>query len=460
MRVFPRLLIAGLAAFAAPASAQGNLWGTVYDSLHRAPLARAGVIATPLDIRRDTSFHSVLSDAHGRFSFVGLQPGRYTLTVEHAMLDSTGIGINDVMVDVSTVGPTTIDLSTPSTVSLRRALCPATGNDTTVGVMLGVVRHTDGTPVPQAAVVFSWNDFEVDNVTASVITHRVTSSTTGDANGVYRRCGVPLQRPIFVQAQGAGREESGIVQEVVSMAGFLVRDFRIAGEPVPAGGPLESAGHTVVGTITDVRDRGLPRAQVTIAGSGRVVLTNSDGEFRIVGAPAGSRSIEVTAIGYYPRSTNVEVDRLAAPVRIRMERTAVILDSLQVIAKRTTRVRNLNHEEFEARRFRSAGTFFSKAAIDSLHAVEIFDVLRHTPAVALAQERGGFDMQVVSNRGATGITGAVCPLDVFLDGMRIKQEDLRGIPPEIIYGIEIHGVATAPPRFKVGLCGGLFVWTR
>ena len=462
MRVSRLLLIAMLVASATRVSAQAiaSISGTVHDSLHGMPLARAGVVATPLDLRRDEEFHSVLADNRGHFSFYGLRPGRYALSVDHVMLDSTGIGINNILVDVPSVGLATIDLATPSSFSLRRALCPAV-TDTSVGVVLGVVRRTDGTPVPRAAVVFSWNDFDVDNVTASVVTHRVTSNTSADSNGVYRRCGVPLQRPIFVQAQGPDREESGIVQEIVSTAGLLVRDFRIAGEPTQAGGAVEgtSTGILLVGTITDVRDRAIARAQVTLAGSGRVVATNDNGEFRIPGAPGGSRSLEVNALGYYPRSVNIEVDRLATPVRIRMERTAVILDSLQVIAKRTTRLRNINHESFETRRFNSSGTFITKGQIDSMHVAEIYDVLRRTTAVALAQV-GPLETQVVSTHGATSFGNAPCPLDVFLDGMRIKQEDLRGIPPEVIFGLEIHSVATAPARYKVGLCGALFVWTR
>jgi hypothetical protein len=69
-------------------------------------------------------------------------------------------------------------------------------------------------------------------------------------------------------------------------------------------------------------------------------------------------------------------------------------------------------------------------------------------------------MLVVSNRGVAEFGATVCPLDVYLDGMRIKQEDMRGIPPEMIYGIEIHSVATVPVRYKVGNCGALFLWTR
>ena len=44
--------------------------------------------------------------------------------------------------------------------------------------------------------------------------------------------------------------------------------------------------------------------------------------------------------------------------------------------------------------------------------------------------------------------------------MRVKQEDVRGIPPEFLYGIEVHGVATLPAKYKASRCGAVFLWTR
>jgi hypothetical protein len=466
MRLAHRLLLATLVASATRGSAQTvvSITGTVHDSLHGVQLARAGVIATPIDLQRDTAFHSVLADDRGRFSFVGLRPGRYALTVEHAMLDSTGISISNIPVDVTTAGPATITLATPSSVSLRRALCPAAVSDTTVGVVVGVVRHTDGTPVPGAAVVFTWNDFDVNSSAASVTSHRVTESSRSDANGVYRNCNVPISRPIYVQAQGEMREQSGILQETIGLAGVLVRDFRIAVDPAAAITALDSAsagsGMLLVGIVTDVRDRPITSAQVVLAGTSRVATTNDRGEFRFAGAPGGTRSVEVTALGYYPRSLVIEVDPGAPPLRVRMERTAVILDSLQVIAKRTTRIRNLRHEEFETRLGHGIGTFFTRAGIDSIHPQTLLDVFRHTPAVKLAAPHNAWDMLIVSNRGPVEFGATVCPLDIYLDGVHVKQEDVRGIPPEMVYGMEIHTVATAPPRYKIGNCGALFIWTR
>jgi hypothetical protein len=69
---------------------------------------------------------------------------------------------------------------------------------------------------------------------------------------------------------------------------------------------------------------------------------------------------------------------------------------------------------------------------------------------------------LVSTRGTATIMGAptICPMDLYLDGMRVNVDDVRVLSPSMLRGIEVHSVATAPPSYKVGNCGAVFFWTK
>src|SRR6478735_7709645 len=174
--------------------------GTVTDSVHRAPLVDATVLATPVAPTRDTVFHSARTDASGRFELAGLQVGRYEISVEHPFTDSIGLPIPSREAQATADGTPPLALALPSVQTLRRTLCRAAESDTTLGVMLGVVRRTDGSAVQGANVVFEWTDVTVDRATLRAKQTRISAAAISDSVGVYRVCGVPAGIPLFVQA--------------------------------------------------------------------------------------------------------------------------------------------------------------------------------------------------------------------------------------------------------------------
>src|SRR5262245_29954435 len=65
---------------------------------------------------------------------------------------------------------------------------------------------------------------------------------------------------------------------------------------------------TVRGRVTDGGSgRGLPEAQVTIAGTRVGAMTNASGEFTLVAVPIGQRTVAVRRIGYQPATKLVAV---------------------------------------------------------------------------------------------------------------------------------------------------------
>ena len=454
---FARTVLASL-GLARSLGAQAH--GVVMDSVHRRPLAAATVVATPGAGVTDTTFHAVLTDARGRFGFEGLRAGRYLLTVEHPWIDSTGIGVPPVTVDVPPSGEVTAALGIPSTATLRRVFCPAAVRDSTLGVMLGVVRGISGNPLPGARVVFSWSDFDVDPRSAVARTKQLTSSAVADSVGVYRACGLPAARTLLVQAQADSVTQSGVLEERIAEAGLLVRDFHV----VAGGARAELGQHAVAGTVRSVAGQPVAGAQVRLFGTTRAATTNDAGEFRLAGLAGGTQAIEVVALGYYPYRTRVEVGEATPALAVRLERAAVVLDSMRIIAKRQRTPLAQSYREFDERRAAGrAAQFLTEEDIEWRHPFETSDLFKLMPSVKVVGF--GHDAKIAATRGKTtignpNIPNQECPLDVFIDGVRVQAEDINTLPPEALHGVEVYTVAAAPAKYRVGACGALFLWTK
>lgn len=468
LRLAARCALA-LPVFASVAFAQasgGRIEGTIADSLRGGRLVGAVVVATATRGLRDTTFHAAQTDARGHFVLGNLRAGSYDLSVDHPIIDSTGIGAPLVAVDVAEAQTASAFLAIPSAASLRRALC-STVRDSALGLVTGSVRQADGRPAPNALVVFSWTDFEVDSATVSVLSRQVDANARTDANGVYRACGLPIQRSLFVQAQGDSDVQSGILEERINRAGVIVRDFRIGrvqrdGVSAAETNSPTPTGFTLSGKVTALNDRPIASAQVSLMGGSRTATTNERGEFRIADISSGTQGVRVIALGFYPQMLRVEPTNGETSLTIKMENAAIVLDSMRVIAKRANTRLRYTGREFEKRASHSPGTFVSEEQIAAMNPVVTADIFRHVPGVKLATPKGAGTEILASTRGTVTIMGAptICPMDIYLDGMRVNADDVRTISPSNLRGVEVHSVATAPVGYKVGNCGAVFFWTK
>lgn len=105
------------AAIATPAASQSSIVGTVYDSLSvRGPLPNAVVVLIERSLYATT-------DANGRFSFVNVPVGQYSLGILHAVLDSFDLVAPLRVVDVLDGTNTVVALATPSAASAYMLGC-------------------------------------------------------------------------------------------------------------------------------------------------------------------------------------------------------------------------------------------------------------------------------------------------------------------------------------------------
>lgn len=115
---------------------------------------------------------------------------------------------------------------------------------------------------------------------------------------------------------------------VTLMAGLaLVLPLRAAGV----------AGPPVRGTVVDVDGQPIANAQVVATELQRVVITDGDGHFTLVGAPVGTLHLSVVAVGYAPVHEVVTVPASGGVIALRivMKRTALRLAGVQITASPT-----------------------------------------------------------------------------------------------------------------------------
>src|SRR5919198_4169678 len=116
------ILFIGLTIWAMPLRAQndrpGVVRGVVFDSLITSKRLEGA------EVWIERTNRTATSDAAGSFVLSAIPPGRYLLTFYHPILDSAGLSVAPVMVDVTSGDSTDVTLTTPGPEHAHHLLCP------------------------------------------------------------------------------------------------------------------------------------------------------------------------------------------------------------------------------------------------------------------------------------------------------------------------------------------------
>jgi hypothetical protein len=425
--------------------------GTVTDSVHRAPLVGAKVIASRTVGPDDRNAHlefAATTDANGRFELTSLAPAVYLVTVEHPWLDSTGVEIEAQTVDLRDRHFATLSLAVPSGKTIRSAFCPpVTARDSTLGLVEGFVRDAQSDqPVAAVRVLFAWSDFTVDRRTGRATRrhHTVAASTARD--GSFAVCGLPVSQNFLMQAQIGDRAATGAVEVVIPPGGVLVETLRIA---------TNKAGTaSVSGEVRGAGARQLVAgAHVHVFGTSDEVVTADDGSFHLNDVPIGTQSIEVTALGLRPRRYAVDVrPDGASNVIIAMTEMAQPLDTVRTIAKSVNAA--ALREEFDRRTIRGTGQYITEDMIARTHPWLTSDLIRYARGFEFKNDT------VFSTRGDYEVGGTgVCKPVLLIDGN--PADSMNEVMPIAIHGIEIYASSiNVPLKYPSSACGAIFIWTK
>src|SRR5438094_9550975 len=189
------------AAHAVAQGGTGSVRGVVYDSLiSAAPLEGA-------EVWIEGTNRTARTDALGRFELPALAAGRYRLTFDHPVLDSTGLAAPPVVVDVAADGATAVTLATPGPATAHRTLCPHDPWHQKTGAILGLVRNAaDSKPLPDIMVTAHWTIYVLG--AGSVRAEPGTAAARSDRSGRVVLCNVPTDVAVVLQGragEGPGR---------------------------------------------------------------------------------------------------------------------------------------------------------------------------------------------------------------------------------------------------------------
>ncbi len=494
---------AGAQATGAQSVAVGAIVGTVYDSLRTgAPLANATVVLVE-------RARYATTDARGRFHLDSIPEGQYTIGFGHVVLDSLDLELPVVAVTVAGGRRTSVALTTPSPHTLYTRLCPDS-RETDVGVIVGRVRDVDsGAPFIGATVSTDWAEYSYS--ARGTTRERVRAIATTDRAGLFRLCAVPTDVPVNVVAardSSARSPRAGPLPRVLDEHLLGRADFAISQHDVAAtqlfrtdtlGTDSVRADTAIGATVTEnsvtansastmrtARDtlrgtaslRGVVRtpdgraardAQLLVLGTSRSTRTDSAGAFALERIPAGTRTIEIRAIGLAP--TTVSVDFQTDAIRdttIALRRPPPTLAKVAVKAAAGSGSL-MKRDGFDTRRRQGLGAFLSGEALDHVRTTQL--------ATTLGSLRGvhvdGGTMPMLR-----GMKGPTCIPNYFVDGIafyvdgEIASSKVRhpftdltdAIPAERIRGIEVYASGgTIPIQFDLTSstgCGSIVIWTR
>ena len=458
-------------------AAQSSIAGTVFDSLRtQAPLAGATVVL--LEQSRYAT-----TDRLGRFHFDSVAPGRYTLGLIFGLLDTLGVQLPERAVDVTT-RPARVTLAVPTAASLHAALCPGV-RDPETGVVFGRISDVDdATSIAGATISTTWAEFTIGGAGSRRQEQR--GAAQSQANGVYVLCNAPLEVTLDIivtaGAQAAGPVSVELDNLLLHHLDLAISRSDTAARATVTGGATAAVATArgtaaLTGRIQDARGRPLSTGALRIKGTERAARADSMGTYRVGGIPAGTREVEVRAVGLAPTT-------FAMAFETGKERDTVItLDrQMQTLAGVTVqgatqpvtyRDKSLARNGFFARQKQGLGAFLTEEVINAHTFPDLIEVLRTARGVTVMQDRTRDPMPYL--RSGSSINGNVngrCVPNYYLDGARVNIDEKDNpfstlndtVLPQFIKAVEVYASAgTIPAQFDntaLSDCGSIVIWTR
>lgn len=454
----------------APARSYAILIGTVWDSVHAAPLAGASIFL-------EGSTRVGLTSERGGFMLDSIPAGAYRVRVEHLVLDSLGVQMVTDTIRLVDGDRQTLELAIPSPETMVAVSCPANRRTLGPSAIIGRLLDADtDEPVAGARVSFAWAELSLTAGLRRV--PRLRDARTGP-DGVFRVCGLPNDVEGTLQA-----ERGGVLTSEVPLAlqgqPLLVQGLRIGnantvarGEadtsrsrPAQAGArfsaPTLQRGQAVLtGRVVAANGQPVAGARVDVEGTAGIAQTNTNGEFRITDLPSGTQSVVARQLGYMPVTKAVELStRAPASVVITMSTPAQVLEPVVVEAQQEA---GLDQVGFNDRKRGGTGYFVTGDEVMKRGPNMLTDVFRTIPSLRVVPD-GMYSYKVESARGNMLSPGCV---RYFIDGspfQAVYPGDIdRMLPPYEIGGIEVYQGSGTPFQFQIAgssSCTVIVIWSK
>jgi len=450
------------------------LSGTIRDSVSGAGIAGGRITLVGTDLAART-------DDRGRFSLSGILPGVYEAEIRTPSLDSLAAShrASFEFVDPN-VHP---DWRIPNAQQLMATVCSGGAlRDASRGIVVGRARvRGDTAAVRNLSIVAEWQPTDTSGIVRQ-------AKVQGSAEGFFRLCGVPTNTTVKLRAVADGAETADETT-VKLQGGTRLARTELTLERLEA---LAARGSVFTGVVVaDSTHAPIPLAEVALPDLNKSETTNSRGEFRITGIPAGEHRVSVRRIGYGAADTRLAFTGTGTVERRVVLGRAITLEAVQVTATAYDKLRRSFDDNMRV----GLGHFMTRDQIAKYDGMELATVLSTLPTTGVANGNG--HSWVTSRRrplppcpGNPPSDGCLqqhgfyipsyfermqgmpkeCWAHVWVDGVlqngtREPAEpfDLKEIPPYRIDKMEFYaGASETPLQYsRMGSqCGVLVIWTR
>jgi hypothetical protein len=216
---------------------------------------------------------------------------------------------------------------------------------------------------------------------------------------------------------------------------------------------------SIVGLVFGADSQPLASAHLRVTGTALWTAAGSNGDFVLLEVPSGHQLLDVRRLGYEPQQLAIDV-RAGDTLRLRVTLIALALE-LDPVAVNKDATGPLR--EFEQRRARGPGAFFTRDEITRMQPRQLTDVLRRVPGIQVRSVNGTYgDNVLVTFRGGR------CPMMFYVNGSPLPlSADIpinHYIAVEDVVAVEVYAPSEMPPQFNSttynARCGLVGVWTR
>jgi hypothetical protein len=217
--------------------------------------------------------------------------------------------------------------------------------------------------------------------------------------------------------------------------------------------------HRLLGVYDSQTAEPIEGAEVSDALNKNSALTTKTGTVSLVFLPEGGTLIRVRKLGYKPATLMVAISPAdTVPLTVLLEVAPQELPAVVTKAD-SSRYRSTRLREFEQRMKAGLGSYIGEEQIRKLeYRGSVTNIVRMLPAIdVICPTKGMRTGQCWATSMRSG-----CPPLLFLDGMRMSDNDLEKHLAVQLAGIEFHPTATVPPQYNQtgSSCGVLLLWTR